>query len=83
MDFIEQLPDANGHTSILVVIDRTSKQAIFIPLPKKIDSPTLAQLFAIHVFSKHGVPNHITSDRGSEFVSSFSGSLGQALNMKL
>ncbi|EEB89354.1 hypothetical protein MPER_12556 [Moniliophthora perniciosa FA553] len=83
MDFIEQLPDANGHTSILVVIDRASKQAIFIPLPKKIDSPTLARLFVIHVFSKHGVPNHITSDRGSEFVSSFSRSLGQALNMKL
>ncbi|EEB88915.1 hypothetical protein MPER_13056, partial [Moniliophthora perniciosa FA553] len=42
MDFIEQLLDMNGHISILVVIDCTSKQAIFIPLPKKINSPTLA-----------------------------------------
>jgi transposase InsO family protein len=35
------------------------------------------------VFSKHGVPKHVTSDRGSEFVSCFFRSLGKALNMEL
>ncbi len=30
MDFIEQLPDSNRFTTILVVIDCASKQAIFI-----------------------------------------------------
>ncbi|SJL07239.1 uncharacterized protein ARMOST_10582 [Armillaria ostoyae] len=67
MDFIEQLPDSNGFTAILVVIDRASKQAIFIPTHDTINSEELARLFVIHVFSKHGVPNYITSDRGSEF----------------
>src|SRR6202453_3916995 len=43
----------------------------------------LAQLFVLHVFSKHGVPSHVTSDRGTEFVSHFFRSLGKALNMKL
>ena len=43
----------------------------------------LAQLFVLHVFSKHGVPSHITSDRGTEFVSHFFRSLGKALDMKL
>ncbi len=71
MDFIEQLPDSNGFTAILVVIDCTSKQAIFIPTHDTINFEELARLFIIHVFSKHGVPNHITSDRGSEFVSQF------------
>uniref|UniRef100_A0A0W0F957 Putative reverse transcriptase-RNaseH-integrase n=1 Tax=Moniliophthora roreri TaxID=221103 RepID=A0A0W0F957_MONRR len=83
LNFIEQLPNSNGHTSILVIIDRASKQAIFIPLPKKITSETLARLFVIHVFSKHGVPNHVTSDRGSKFISSFSQGLRQALKMTL
>ena len=37
----------------------------------------------MHVLSKHGVPKHVTSDRGSEFVSRFFCSLGKALDMKL
>ena len=83
MDFIEQLPSSNGFTSILVVVDRMSKQGIFIPTHDTITSQGLAQLFVLHVFSKHGVPSHVTSDRGSEFVSHFFRSLGQALDMKL
>ena len=46
-------------------------------------SPTLAKLFLLHIFSKHGVPSHITSDRGSEFILHFSQSLGKALNIRL
>ena len=83
MDFIEQLPDSGGFTAILVVVDRFSKQSIFIPTHDTINSAQLAELFIIHVFSKHGVPSHVTSDRGSEFVSRFFRSLGKALNMKL
>ena len=83
MDFIEQLPDSSGFTAILVVIDRLSKQAIFIPTYDTITSPDLARLFLLHVFSKHGVPSHVTSDRGTEFVSHFFRSLGKALDMTL
>jgi Integrase zinc binding domain len=31
MDFIEQLPNSEGFTAILVVVDRFTKQALFIP----------------------------------------------------
>jgi protoheme ferro-lyase len=83
MDFIEQLPDSKGFTIILVVVDRFTKQALFIPTHNTITSAQLAELFIIHIFSKHGVPSHVTSDRGSKFVSRFFCSLGKALNMKL
>ena len=83
MDFIEQLPSSSGFTAILVVIDRLSKQAIFIPTHDTITSPELAQLFLLHIFTKHSVPMHVTSDRGSEFISHFFCSLGMALDMKL
>ena len=43
----------------------------------------LAKLFILHVFSKHGVPLHITSNCGMEFVSTFFCSLGKVLDMKL
>jgi len=83
MDFIEQLPSSTGFTAILVVVDRLSKQAIFIPTHNTITSPELTKLLLLHVFSKHGVPAHITSDRGTEFVSHFFWSLGKALDMCL
>src|SRR5215813_606366 len=83
MDFIEKLPTSSGYDSILVVVDRLTKQAIFIPTHDTITSAELARLFVLHVFSKHGVPSHVTSDRGSEFVSHFFCSLGEALDMCL
>ena len=83
MDFIEQLPSSSGFTAILVIVDQLSKQVIFIPTHDTITSPELAQLFLFHVFAKHGIPAHVTSDQGSEFVSHFFRSLGKALDMKL
>ena len=83
MDFIEQLPPSLGFTAILVIVDRLTKQSLFIPTFDTITSAQLAELFVLHVFSKHGVPSHCTSDRGSEFVSHFFRSLGTALDMKL
>ena len=83
MDFIETLPTSSGSDSILVIVDRLTKQAIFIPTTIHCTSEDLAVIFIMHVFSKHGVPEHVTSDRGSEFVSRFFRSLGKALDMKL
>ena len=83
MDFIEKLPTSHGYTSILVVVDCFTKQSIFIPTYDTITSQQLAKLFVINIFSKHGVPSHVTSDRGTEFVSHFFRSLGEALDMKL
>ncbi|MBW0508175.1 hypothetical protein O181_047890 [Austropuccinia psidii MF-1] len=59
MDFITQLPMSNNFDSILVVVDRFSKMAIFIPSYGMITALDLAQLFISHVFSKHGLPASI------------------------
>src|SRR5258707_7651816 len=83
MDFIEQLPASKDFSTILVVINHLTKQAIFIPSHNTMNALQVAQLFLTHVFSKHGVPLHVTSDRGSEFVSHFFHSLGKLLQMRL
>ena len=83
MDFIEKLPMSDGSNMILVIVDCLTKQLIFIPTINTITSQMLAKLFILHVFSKHGIPSHITSNRGSEFVSAFFHLLRKVLDMKL
>ena len=83
MDFIKKLSMSDGSNTILVIIDRLTKQSIFILTINTITSPMLAKLFFLHVFSKHGVPSHVTSDHSMEFVSAFFRSLGKVLDMKL
>src|SRR5260370_36880229 len=83
MDFIEHLPAANGFTAILVIVNCLTKQSLFIPTYDTIHSPQLAQLFLTHIFLKHGVPSHITSDQGTKFVSHFFCSLGKLLQIEL
>src|SRR5260370_27500744 len=71
MDFIKHLPTSDRFTSILVVVDCLTKQLLFIPTHDTINSPQLAQLFLTHIFSKHRVPSHVTSDWGTKFISHF------------
>ena len=71
MDFIKKLPSSSRFDTILVIVDRLTKQAIFIPAHDTIMSADLTCLFVLHVFSKHDIPFHVTSDRGLEFVSNF------------
>ena len=44
MDFIKHLPVSEGFTAILVVVDRFTKQSIFIPTHDTITSAQLAEL---------------------------------------
>jgi len=83
MDFIEKLPSSSRFDTILVIVDRLTKQAIFIPAHDTITFMDLAHLFVLHVFSKHSIPFHATFNRSSEFISNFFWSLGTALNMWL
>jgi len=82
MDFIDGLPDSNGFNSILVIVDRFTKMARFIPTVTTIDSPALATIFLREIFSRHGVPADIVSDRGKHFISHFWSSLCDLLHIK-
>jgi len=83
INFIEKLLLSSGFNTILVIVNQLTKQVIFIPAHNTIMSADLAHLFVLHMFSKHGVPSHVISNRGSEFVSNFFWSLGTTLDMRL
>ncbi|MBW0564030.1 hypothetical protein O181_103745, partial [Austropuccinia psidii MF-1] len=55
--------------------------AIFIPTYGLITALDLAQIFISQVFSKHGLPVSVVSDRCSLFVSSFWTNLCQKLKI--
>ncbi len=71
LDFVTGLPLSAGNTVILTVVDRFSKAAHFIPLPKLPSARETAQVMVDHVFRIHGLPSDIVSDRGPQFASQF------------
>ncbi|CAI5691324.1 unnamed protein product [Oreochromis niloticus] len=69
LDFVTGLPRSSGHSVILTIVDRFSKAAHFVPLPKLPSALETAHLLVVHVFRLHGIPRDIVSDRGPQFVS--------------
>ena len=83
MDWITHLPETKtGYTSILVVVDRLSKMAHFIPTRDTSTAEDMADLLFEHVFKHHGVPKDITSDRDSRLVGAFWSELCEILRVK-
>ncbi|KAI2644393.1 Transposon Tf2-6 polyprotein [Labeo rohita] len=71
LDFVTALPPSQGNTVVLTVVDRFSKAAHFIPLPKLPSAKETALTVVNHVFRLHGHPTDVVSDRGPQFVSKF------------
>ena len=61
MDFIKKLPSSSGFDTILVIVDRLTKQTIFIPAYDIIMSMDLACLFILHVFLPMSPPIEVWS----------------------
>uniref|UniRef100_A0A8C5QVR1 Uncharacterized protein n=1 Tax=Leptobrachium leishanense TaxID=445787 RepID=A0A8C5QVR1_9ANUR len=71
VDFIVDLPPSQGCTTIMVVVDRLTKMAHFVPTKGLPTAKVTASLFHKEIFRLHGIPASILSDRGSQFTSRF------------
>lgn len=56
VDFVTGLPCSNGNTVILTIVDKFSKMAHFVRLPKLSSAKEMAQLLVQYVFRLHGLP---------------------------
>jgi len=82
VDFITKLPLAQGYNSILVVVDRFTKMAHFVPTTEKTTAEGLAQLFRDNMWQLHGLSESIISDRGPQFVAGLMRELNKLLGIR-
>ena len=80
MDFVTGIPPTERkHDAILVVVDRLSKMARFLPTVKMASTETTAQLLVDHIFCLFGRPKVVVSDRGPQFASKLMGYIANAI----
>ncbi len=83
IDFITDLPNSQGHTTILTIVDRFSKACRLIPLPKLPTSLETAELLCNHAFRFYGLPDDIVSDHGPQFTSRVWSAFFKHLNVNI
>ena len=81
-DFITKLPLAQGYNAILVVVDRLTKMAHFVPTTERTSAEGLARLFRDNIWKLHGLPDSIISDRGPQFTAGIMKELNRMLGIK-
>ena len=83
IDFIAGLPRVGEFDHILVVVDRFSKYATFMPVSKYYSAEETAKVFFKHVVKYWGIPKSIVSDRDARFTGSFWSELFKLLGTNL
>ena len=84
MDFITRFPNTwTQHDSIMVVVDKLTKESHFIPVKSTYKADAIAKIFMKDIFRLHCFPKEIISDRDTKFTSNFWKSMFADLGTKL
>ena len=84
MDFITGLPMTwRQHDSIMVLVDKLTKEMHFIPVNSMHKTNDLVKIFMKDIFRLHGLPKAIVFDGDAEFTSNFWKGLSSDLGTKL
>ena len=71
LDLITGLPPSQGYDAILVVVDKLSKYALYIPTTSALSQSGFASLFLEHVVQRFGLPLEMIADRDARWAKSF------------
>jgi len=78
-----ELPESSRHDAVMTVVDSVSKRVHFVPTHTTVTAEGAARLFLHHVWKLHGLPKRVVSDRGPQFVASFTKELYRLLGVRL
>ena len=81
-DLFTQLPESQGKTQIMVVVDRFTKMAHFIGLDENTPAKDVGDTFLREVWKLHRLPTEIISDMDAKFSGEFWESLSKMLAVK-
>ena len=82
MDILEDLKETpSGNKHILVLTDYYTKWPEAFPMKDK-SAATIAKILVTQVICRHGVPERIITDRGSDFMSDLFRQVAELLKMK-
>ena len=72
VDFITGFPiNWIQHDSIMVVVDKLTKEAHIIPGKSTHNTDGIEKIFMMDIFKLHGFPNEIVSNKDAKFTSNF------------
>jgi hypothetical protein len=71
MDFIEGLSVSSSYNCILVIVDKFTKFAHFLPLKHPYTPASVAKVFLDSIYKLHGMPESIVSNRDRVLTNSF------------
>jgi len=78
-----ELLESSGHDAVMTVIDSISKRVHFVPMHITVIAEEAARLFLYYIWKLHGLLKCVVSDRGPQFVASFTKELYRLLGIRL
>jgi len=78
-----ELLESSGHDAVMTVVDFVSKRVHFVPMYTTVIVEGAARLFLHHIWKLHGLPKRVVSNRGPQFVASFTKELYRLLGIQL
>jgi len=78
-----KLPEFSRHDAIMTVVDSVSKRVHFVLIHTMVTVEGVARLFLHHVWKLHSLSKCVVSDRGPQFIASFTKELYRLLGIRL
>jgi len=83
IDFVVELLESSRYNTVMTVMDSISKRVYFVLTHTTVIVEGAARLFLYYIWKLHSLLKRVVSDRGPQFVASFTKELYRLLGIRL